>query len=130
MTNFHHLLVQFELIFCTLYSERYISRKAQALCAVLLLKYRREEFPSTHWSQLAVERWRGGLSMALTFYFSGNCRIQPWSFPEACVHLIHPCAWMPAQGLCSFVSCSPNAPPCTQGRQHADAITSQIKFLI
>lgn len=81
MTDFHHLLVQFELNFCTLYSEWHISRKARAPCAVLLLKYRREEFPSTHWSQLAVERWRGGLSMALTFYFSGNCRIQPWSFP-------------------------------------------------
>jgi len=40
--------------------------------------------------QLTLERWRGGVSMALTFYFSGNRRIQPWSF-QGGVCAFNPC---------------------------------------
>lgn len=73
---------------------------------------------------------REGSAWHLLFTFQATVEPSHGPSRETCVHLIHPGVWMAAQRSCSFVSCSPNAHTRTQESQHADAITSQIKFLI
>lgn len=116
--------------FALLYSERYFSLRHKRFVLCCCWNTTKTEFQSTHQTQLTWEGGGEGTAWHLLFTFQATVESSHGPSREGCVHLIHPRAWMPAQRFCSFVSCSPNAHTRTQDSQHADAITSQIKFLI
>lgn len=128
---FTDLVFQPGLIFCTFVLRMVLQSQAiSILFSAAAETQQRQNFKvPTRLSSL----WKGGgkgSAWHLLFTFQATVESSHGPSREACVHLIHPCVWMPAQRFCSFVSCSPNAHTRTQESQHADAITSQIKFLI
>lgn len=129
MTKFHQFGLSARidfLYFCT-QNGTLVSRHENLLSAAAETQQRQNFLVPTRLLSL----WKGeGSAWHLLFTFQATVESSHGPSREARVHLIHPCVGMPAKRFCSFISCSPNAHTRTQESQHADAITSQIKFLI
>lgn len=75
--------------------------------------------------------WKGGREGSawhLLFTFQAPVETSHGASREACVHLIHACVWMPAQGLCHRAA--PARPLAHTTTPACRAIAAQIKFLI